>query len=155
PYPASPENELVIQSVAIERQQIPGLEPGQQPRLHLRVALEKVVEAFGGRVQHLLGVRRRPLIFRFGQPRNLQGTHQLIVFQRLGAVDFGSTAQRTQVTVLDLPEVIFGLRVYVTEDTAGVGWPKDVGNTVVIAVDGYGVRDLLRGGSDCANGYDP
>ena len=107
---------------------------GDEPRLDLRVALKEVVESVGERIAKLSRARTRAFILGHGEPRYLKRAIQQVGFQGPFAVHFRGAPDRLYVVVLDLPEVILGLRVSVAEDATRVGRPVDVRHAVAVAI---------------------
>src|SRR5262245_3179447 len=72
---------------------------------------------------------------RLGCRHNLERPIQQVRVEALGSVDLAVAAEAEDVTVLDLPEVVFGLGVGETEENTLVGWTIDVRHAKRIAVD--------------------
>ncbi len=117
---------------------MPRLEVRDQPGLDLRIGREVVVQPVGKRLADLLAFRRGTLIFLLGEPGDLERPVYQVVGQRALAIDLGRPAQRTEIAVFDLPEIIFRLGIDEAKHTRGVGRPVDVWHAEGVAVNGDG-----------------
>src|ERR1051325_10689203 len=122
---------------------LPRFEAGDQSRLHLRVALKEVVESGGESVAKLARTRVRIFILGHRELCNLERAIQQVRSESLFTVHFRGTPDRLDVVVLNLPEVIFGLRISVAEDATRIGWTIDMRYAVTSAIDRDRTRELL------------
>ena len=121
-----------------EGHHVPGFEPRDQPRLDLRVLCQVVIQAGGKRRAEVPIVRDRAWENPRANWRTISNAAiELVGIQALGAVHFAIAAQRHDVRVFDLPEIVLGLRVGEAEDRAGVGGGVDMRHAIAVAIDDY------------------
>ena len=96
-----------------------------------------IIEAGSEGIAESPHLRIEPAIFFAGQARNLERVVKAILVQALLAVQLGSSAQSENEILFDAPEIILGLRVGKTKDSARVGLAKDMRNTIGVAINGH------------------
>src|SRR5262245_41514316 len=119
-----------------EGEQMPGLKPGDQSRLDLRVFFKEVIQPVGRGLADLLHLFAQLRVISLRKPDDFERAVGQIGVERLFAVSFRRSAQGLNVAVFDLPEVVFSLGVNETEDDARVGRAVNVRYAPIVAVDG-------------------
>ena len=119
-----------------EAERHPRLEPGQHPRLHLRVRGEEVIEAVRPGIHqpahwrgaaHIVGLQ---LIVADIEPRSK------VLPNGLFAVRLGGAAEIGQIIGFDPWEVVFRLSIDHPEHGLGIGPAMNVGDAPIVADDG-------------------
>ena len=76
-------------------------------------------------------------VFLARQTRNFERAIPAILVKTLFTIHFRGAAKSKDEILFYAPEVIFSLSVGKTENSAGVGSPKDVWDAIPIAIDGH------------------
>ncbi len=130
-----------------QRQHVPTLEACEQPRLHVRMRGQEIVQARGECVAELTRAGTKSLVFGPRQRRHLQGSIQPVLCDLGPAVGLGGAAKRVDVTVFQLRKVVFCLCIGETKDRARIRRAVDIGHPMTIPVDCH-CPSHSRGGVD-------
>ncbi len=124
------------QHVTLESQHVPGLEVRDQPRLHLRIAGQVVVQSIGVGLTDGLQVRLDLGKVGLGMLRDLERAVQQVAVQAGFAVHLRIATETGNVGVFDLPEIVLSLRIGKAEHYGDVGGTLDVRHAPLVAMNG-------------------
>ena len=127
--------DVAADAALAEAQGHPGLELGDDPRFHLRVAGEVEVQPVGPGVHQALQPGRAGGVLSLQVHRVNEQLHPQVAVDRRFALGFGQPSQRVDVVGLDAVEVVLGLGVGHAEHRVGVGFAMDVGDPPGVARD--------------------
>src|SRR5215471_3132113 len=128
-------DELLVNQIPGRCESLPGLKFRYESRLYLWISFEKVIESIYQCLTKLALSASHTIILRLRQSWDLQCAIQHVISKSSIAINLRCPSNRSDERILNLPEVIFGLSVYVSENAACIGRPIDVRDAIGITVD--------------------
>ena len=138
--------DVAADAALAEAERHPWLEPGDHPRLHVRMRGQVIVQAVGPAGHQRLEPGRRLVVLRFQVHRVDEQLHPQVAVDLLLPFGLGQPPHRVDEVGLDAVEVVLGLGVHQPEDGVGVGLGRDVRDAPVVADDGHALGAGLPGG---------
>ncbi len=142
--PGVPEVLVVMILETYQSQRVPWLHLAEDAPLGVRVSLQEMVEPRSVRIVQATHPLGGALVLLDGAPRDLEPAGQVVVEQRVFAVEFGAAADCPNEVVLHLPPVVLRLGVRRTKDDAGVGGAEDMRDPPLVALNRHPIGGCGR-----------